>query len=74
MLHEATGVCVSEATVCRVLKRHGLTRKKVHLVAQERSREEFMARMLSIPRDQLVFVDESGSDARIRKITARDVS
>ena len=52
MLHEATGVCVSEATICRVLKRHGLTRKKVHLVAQQRSlkrRAEFMARVLSFP-------------------------
>ena len=39
MLHEATGVSVSEATVCRVLKRHGLTRKKVRLVAQQRSLE-----------------------------------
>ena len=67
MLHEATGVCVSEATICRVLKRHGLTRKKVCLVAQQRSlerRAEFMARVLSFPRDQLVFVDETGSDAR----------
>ena len=67
MLHEATGVCVSEATVCRVLKRHGLTRKKIRLVAQQRSldrRAEFMARVLSFPRDMLVFIDETGSDAR----------
>ena len=34
MLYEATGVCVSEATICRVLKRHELTRKKVRLAAQ----------------------------------------
>ena len=27
MLHKATGVCVSEATICRVLQRHGLTTK-----------------------------------------------
>ena len=52
MLHEATCVCVSEATICRVLKRHGLTRKNVCLVAQQRSlerRAEFMARVLSFP-------------------------
>ena len=67
MFHEATGVCVSEATICRVLKRHGLTRKKVRLVAQQRSLErqaEFMARVISFPREQLVYVDETGSDAR----------
>ena len=67
MFYEATGVCVSEATICRVLKRHGITRKKVCLVAQQRSlerRAEFMARVLSFPRGQLVFVDETGSDAR----------
>ena len=33
------GVCVSEATICRVLKRHGITRKKARLVAQQRSQE-----------------------------------
>ena len=67
MLYEATGVCVSEATICRVLKRHGITRKKARLVAQHRSlerRAEFMARVLSFPRSQLVFVDKTGSDAR----------
>ena len=67
MLHEATGVCVSEATICRLLKHHGNTRKKVRLVAQQRSlerRAEFMARVLSFLRDQLGFVDETGSDAR----------
>lgn len=65
MLHEATGVCVSEATICRVLKCHGLTRKKVRLVAQQRSLErqaEFMGRVLSFPQNKLVFVDETSSD------------
>ena len=67
MLYEATGVCVSETTICRVLKCHGLTRRKVRLVAQQRSlarRAEFMARVLFFPQEQLVFVDETGSDAR----------
>ena len=63
---------VSEATVCRILRRHGFTRKKVHLVALQRRlpiRAMFMVRILSFRREMLVFVDETGSDARnyIRK-------
>ena len=63
---------ISEATVCRILRRHGFTRKKVRLVALQRSlpvRAMFMAHILSFRREMLVFVDETGSDARsyIRK-------
>ena len=67
MLKEATRVEVSEATICRVLRRHGLTRKKVRLIAVQRSiekRAQFMARALSFSRDKLVFLDETGSDGR----------
>ena len=65
-------VTVSEATVCRVLRRNGLTRKKVRQVALQRSLVErglFMALVLAFPREMFVFVDESGSDRRndIRK-------
>ena len=43
----ATRVCVSEATVCRILRKNGLTRKKIRTVAVERRAEyraSFMAR------------------------------
>ena len=63
----ATRVCVSEATVCRILRKNGLTRKKIRTVAVERRAEyraSFMARALSFEREMLVFLDETGSDAR----------
>ncbi len=71
-VEEVTGVHVSEATICRVLRKNGLTRKKIRLVAAQRSmdyRATYMATALSFPREAFVFVDETGSDARnyIRK-------
>ena len=64
---DTSGVQVSEATVCRLIRRHGLTRKKVRQVALQRSlctRALFMAQVLSFPREFFVWVDETGSDAR----------
>jgi len=66
-VEEVTGVHVSEPTICRVLRKNGLTRKKIRLVAAQRSLEYralYMATVLSFPREMLVFVDETGSDAR----------
>jgi len=63
----ATRVCVSEATVCKILRKNGLTRNKIRTVAVERRAEyraSFMARALSFEREMLVFLDETGSDAR----------
>ncbi len=64
---DISGVSVSGSTICRLLRRHGLTRKKIQKVALERSlqyRAEFMAEILHYPREQLVWVDEMGSDRR----------
>ena len=64
---ETSGVQVSEATVCRLIQRHGLTRKKVRQVALQcslRTRALFMAQVLSFPREFFVWIDETGSDAR----------
>lgn len=66
-IKEATGVIISGATVCRVLKRNGITRKKVQHVAKQRCMEyraQFRARTMLYSRDFFVWVDESGSDAR----------
>jgi len=62
-------VHVSEPTICqvRVLRKNGLPRKKIRLVAAQRSLEYgalYMATVLSFPREMLVFVNETGSDAR----------
>ena len=62
----ATRACVSEATICRILRKNGLTRKKIRTVAVDRRTEyqaSFMARALSSEQEMLVFLDETGSDA-----------
>ena len=74
-IFNASGVTVSEATVCRLLRHHGLTRKKVRQVALQRSmglRSQFMAQVLSFPSELLVWLDETGCDARnyMRSLTS----
>ena len=71
-IQEVTGTTVSGATVCRLLRKHGYTRKKIRQVAKQRSEELrglFMARVLQFPREFFVWLDETGSDNRdqIRK-------
>ena len=63
----ATGVFISGATVCRVLRKNGYTRKKVQQIAKQRCieyRAKFRAKSMLYQRDSFVWVDESGSDAR----------
>ena len=58
---------MSVSTICRLLHRHGLSRKKVQRIALERNleyRSDFMAEILPYPREQLVWIDEMGSDRR----------
>ncbi len=69
---EVTGVSVSGSTICRLLRRNGFSRKEIQQVAKQRCveyRAAYMARILQFPRESLVFVDETGCDARhhIRK-------
>ena len=62
-----TGVVVSEATICPLLRCHGFTRKKIRHTALQRSTELralFMAQALWFPREFFVWMDETGSDAR----------
>lgn len=66
-IFEAMGVSVSGSTVCKVLHKNGLTRKKLAKVALQRSvefRGAFMANILQYPQDFIVWVDETGSDRR----------
>ena len=61
------GIEISPSTVCRTLRRYGLTRKKIRQVALQRSSElrgAFMAQCFLLKRDMLVWVDETGSDSR----------
>ena len=71
-IEEVTGTKVSGATVCRLLQKHGYTRKKIRQVARqccEELRGLFMTRVLNFPCEFLVWCDETGSDRhdQIRK-------
>ena len=64
---EITNVTVSASTVCRVLRRNGLSRKKIQQTAKQRSiayRGDFMAYALQYPYNFFVWTDEMGTDRR----------
>ena len=67
-VEEKCGFPISASTICRLLGRHGFSRKKVQKVALERNledRTDFVADMLAnYTRDKLVWLDEMGSDSR----------
>ena len=66
-VHEISGKVVSPATICRVIRRHGYTRKKLQLVAKQRSTEYrgfYMSQIQLFHRHQFVFVDETGCDGK----------
>lgn len=66
-IEAATCVKVSCSTLCRLLHRYGMTRKKIRVVAIQRSdtlRGQFMAELLLFQRHTLVWLDETGSDRR----------
>jgi transposase len=65
-------ISVAPSTICRLLRRYGITRKRVRQVALQRNdvfRGTFMAHYSLFSRDNFVWLDETGSDARdhIRK-------
>ena len=71
MITQATGIHISPPllTACRIIHRHGLTRKKIRQVALQRSIEQrgkFMAEIQFLDENQLVWFDETGSDNRDR--------
>lgn len=66
-IQEITSLSVSQATICRLLQRYGLTRKKVKQVALQRCymlRGAFMAQCSLFSREQLVWLDETGSNSK----------
>ena len=57
MIKQATGIQVSPSTVCRIIHKHGLNRKKIKQVALQRSLEQrgrFMAEIQFFDVNQLV--------------------
>jgi len=64
---ELTSVTVSPATIYRIFKHYGFTRKRVRQIASQRCyafRGAYMAQSTLFRRDMFVWVDESGSVAR----------
>ena len=66
-IRATTGIDVSGSTVCRLIKKNGMSRKKIVQVARQRCIEHrgaYMAHILQYPVDWLVFLDETGCDNR----------
>jgi len=66
-LLETTGTSVSDSTISRALKRLGLSKKKLSVVAREQDLERqgrYLEELQSFTYDQLVFIDEVHTDNR----------
>ena len=64
---DLTSTTVSPSTVCRIMRRYGITRKRIRQVALQRCNAlcgAFMAQCSVFSRNQFVWVDETGSDKR----------
>ena len=64
-LFQTTGTWVDESTICRTIKQHGFTRKRVQYVALQQSeikRIEFMAEVSAFDPNMLIWIDQTGSD------------
>ena len=71
-IQDITGEAISPSTVCRLLKRYGVSRKKIRQIALQRCnslRGTFMAHTFLYRREFFVWIDETGSASRdaIRK-------
>ena len=65
-LFQGTGIWVSASTICRTIKEQGSTRKKVEVIALQRSEQrriEYMAEISLFDPDMFIWIDETGSDA-----------
>ena len=66
-IQDLTHTPVSQATICRLLHRYGITRKNVKQAALQRCYQlggAFMAQCSLFSREQLVWLDETGSNAK----------
>ena len=64
---EVKDLAISPSTICKLLKRYGVTRKKIRQVAKQRCdalRGAFMAQTFLLKREMFVWVDETGTDKR----------
>lgn len=66
-IEEICGKTVSPSSVCKIIHKHGFTRKKLQHIAKQRSityRGQFMAEILMYPCDWFVFIDETGCSSK----------
>ena len=66
-VEDVCGKCISPSAVCKVIHKHGFTRKKLQHAAKQRSlqyRGEYMAEIQMYHRDCFVFIDETGCSSR----------
>ena len=66
-IQEEMGAEVSIPTICRLLRRYGMPRKKIQTTALQRNtalRSHFMSEVLLFPKEMFVWVDETGCDRR----------
>jgi len=66
-IEDVIGIRASASTLCRVIHRHGITRKKIQQIASQRTaqyRGDFMGEIQCFKVEQLVWIDETGCDKR----------
>ena len=64
-LFDITGRWVHLSTICRTIKKHGFTRKKLQSIALQQSetkRVKYMSDISVLDPDMLIWIDETGSD------------
>lgn len=67
-LYKHYGLTVSRPTIGRLLKRNGWTKKAAQTIAKERNpdlRDDYIERRSHYKPEQMIFIDESGSDRGI---------
>ena len=66
-IKQITNMIVTPSMICKILSRHGFSRKKIQHVALQRSliyRAAYLANCTYFPKEMLVWVDETGCDKR----------
>lgn len=66
-IKQMTGTEVSPSMLCKMLRMHGFSRKKIQHIAMQRSirfRAVYMDNISYFPKEMLVWIDETGCDKR----------
>ena len=66
-VYDYTNEVILPATVCNVMHKHGITRKKIQHIALQRNASHhgaYIAEILVYKSNMLVFADETGKDGR----------